>query len=145
MHLLNYWDLLWTFFKFVIYFDSCQAFSSGRSKEGPGGPPPYFWTKLRTEKQKKKKCLRPVHPPYLRVWMTAPPPPPLSEGFDPPLFYVSRPNKNSRQHIGKHFKYEIHMNFLLIWKNFKSNLSDFTKDFLNKPLNLSPFPCTKNR
>ena len=34
----------------------------------------------------EKLFLRPVwSPPYLRVWMTDPPPPPLSEGLDPQL------------------------------------------------------------
>ena len=34
-------------------------------------------TKLRPEGK--------AHPPYLRVWMTTPSPPPLLEGVDPPL------------------------------------------------------------
>ena len=40
-------------------------------EEGPGGsgPPPYFWTKLRPERWKKKFKKA---PPYLRVWMTVP-------------------------------------------------------------------------
>ena len=35
--------------------------------------------------RKKKFLLRPLPAPYLRVWMKAPPPPPLSEGLDSPL------------------------------------------------------------
>ena len=63
--------------------------------EGPGGPgpPPYFWTKL-----------RPEGPPIFFFWrlpplfsglrMTATPPPPLSEGLDPPLLpYPNFPKK----------------------------------------------------
>ena len=52
--------------------------SSGGSRGGPP-PPPYFSTKI----------FFPIFwrppPPYLRVWMTAPPPSPLSEGLDLPL------------------------------------------------------------
>ena len=37
--------------------------------ERPGGPLPYFLTKLRTE----NNCLETApSPPYLRVWMTGP-------------------------------------------------------------------------
>ena len=41
---------------------------------------------------RKKVFGRPGHPPYLRVWMTAPlpPPPHLSEGLDPPHIHISR-------------------------------------------------------
>ena len=42
--------------------------------EGPGGPgPPYFYTKLRPDGP-KKIFLRLSPPPYLRIWMTTPPP-----------------------------------------------------------------------
>ena len=50
-----------------------------------GGPrrgarlPPYFWTKLRPE----ENFFQTTPPPYLRAWMT--PPPPLSQGLDPAL------------------------------------------------------------
>ena len=47
----------------------------GRAPRGP--PLAYFWTKLRPE------APRPG-PPSIRVLMT-PPPPPLSEGLNPPL------------------------------------------------------------
>ena len=33
--------------------------------------------------------LETVPPPRLRVWMTTPPPPFLSEALDPPLLYIS--------------------------------------------------------
>ena len=55
--------------------------------EGPGGPAtPYFATKMRPKGPKKKMFLEAGPPPYLRVWMNSPPPRPLSEGLDPPLF-----------------------------------------------------------
>ena len=41
-----------------------------RTKWGPKGPKIFFWDR--------------APPPYLRVWMTAPPPP-LSDGLDPAL------------------------------------------------------------
>ena len=45
--------------------------------EGPGGAPPlfsfYFKTKLRPEGL-EKIFLETAPPPYLRVWMTSPPP-----------------------------------------------------------------------
>ena len=46
------------------------------------GPPPL----ILDQTEAKKKCFW-DRPPYLRVWMTAPPPPPtpLSEGLDLPL------------------------------------------------------------
>ena len=43
---------------------------------GGAGPPPYFWTKLRP-KGLKKIFWETAPPPYLRVWMTSLPPPPL--------------------------------------------------------------------
>ena len=61
-----------------------QLLDSGRLGEGPGGPglsPTYFKTKLRPEGSKKIFL---ETGPYLRIWMTRPPPP-LSEGMDPPL------------------------------------------------------------
>ena len=57
------------------YCTSC----SGGSREG--ACPPYFWTKLSLKGWKKNFSDKAY--PYLRVWMT--PPPPLSEGLDPPL------------------------------------------------------------
>ena len=46
---------------------------------------PYFWTKLRPEVP-KKFFWETAPLPYLRVWMTAPPPP-RSQGVDPALVY----------------------------------------------------------
>ena len=42
--------------------------------------PHYYWTKLRP---KEKFFPDPPPPPYLRAWMTSPPP--LSQGLDPAL------------------------------------------------------------
>ena len=52
--------------------------------EGPGGPapPPLFLDQ--TEARGAEKIFFGDPPPYLRVWMT-PPPPFFSEGLDPPL------------------------------------------------------------
>ena len=52
--------------------------------EGPGGGPvpPLFLDQ--TEAQRAEKNFFQTVPPYLRVWMTAPPRP-LSEGLDLPL------------------------------------------------------------
>ena len=66
------------FFKSNYYTSVING--SGGSRGGAGGaPPPLVWTKLRPD-----FFLRPPPTPYPRVWMT-PPPPPLSEGLDPPL------------------------------------------------------------
>ena len=55
---------------------------SGGSRGGARGPtPPYVSTKLRPERP-KEIFLETGLPPYLRVWMAAPP---LFEGLDPPL------------------------------------------------------------
>ena len=63
--------------------------------EDPGeGGPHSFWSKLRSEGRKKLFLDRPP-PPYLRVWMTAPPPS-LSEGLDPPLCSTFRNAEYSR-------------------------------------------------
>ena len=67
--------------------------------EGPVPPPPPPTPPLICRpkwgpKDRKKFFWRPGPPPYLRVWMTAPqppsPPPPLSEGLDPPLKTTSK-------------------------------------------------------
>ena len=51
---------------------------------GPGGPSsPLIFPPKWCPKGRKKHLWR-LAPPYLRIWMTAPPPP-LSEGLDPPL------------------------------------------------------------
>ena len=57
-----------------------------RIQGGGGGPAPaYFSTKMRPEGPKKKFWeTGPPLIPYLRVWMTVPPPT-LSDGLDPPL------------------------------------------------------------
>ena len=49
---------------------------------GPGGPAPPIFRPSWGLKGRKKGFWRP-DPPYLRIWMTAPPP--WSEGLDPPL------------------------------------------------------------
>ena len=62
-----------------------ERLNSGGSRGGTGGPGshPYFSTKMRPEVP--KKCFsRPPPPPFLRVWMTAPPHL-LSQGLDPAL------------------------------------------------------------
>ena len=50
-----------------------------------GCPPHHFLTKMRPEGLKKFFVETVPPPPHLRVWMTAPKPPTLSEGLDPPL------------------------------------------------------------
>ena len=62
---------------------------SGESRGGArGGPPPLFLDQ--TEARRAEKIWGGDRaPPYLRVWMTAPPPLPSSEGLDPPLMYVA--------------------------------------------------------
>ena len=56
-----------------------QVHVKGRSRGGaPGGPhPSYFYIKLKNEKktEKTEKNSFETAPPYLRVWMTTPPPP----------------------------------------------------------------------
>ena len=53
--------------------------------QGGCPPPHHFLTKMRPEGLKKFFVETVPPPPYLRVWMTAPNPPTLSEGLDPPL------------------------------------------------------------
>ena len=57
--------------------------------EGPGHPPPpppaYFYSKLRPEGPNKIFFGDWTPIPYLRVWMTVPPLPFLTEGLDLPL------------------------------------------------------------
>ena len=62
-----------------VWFDgpSVAINNSGGSRGGVRLPP-YFWTKLRPEEN-----FFPDPPPYLRAWMTAPPP--VSQGLDPAL------------------------------------------------------------
>ena len=52
---------------------------------GPGGPPPLFLDQTEARRAEKKFFWETGPPPFLRVWMTALPPPPLSEGLDPAL------------------------------------------------------------
>ena len=47
------------------------------------GPAPLFLDQ--TEANCEKNFLETAPPPYLRIWMTGHPPPPLSEGLDTPL------------------------------------------------------------
>ena len=48
------------------------------------GPPPSLLFRQNWGPKVQFFCLDRV-PPYLRVWMTGPPLPPLTEGLDPPL------------------------------------------------------------
>ena len=60
--------------------------SGGSRGEARGGAPLTF--RPNWGPKGRKKFFRRLPPPYLRVWMTAPPPPHLSEGLDPPLHTV---------------------------------------------------------
>ena len=51
--------------------------------KGPAGPASRLFLDQTEAQSAEKKFLRPG-PPSIRVWMT-PPPPPLSEGLNPPL------------------------------------------------------------
>ena len=52
---------------------------------GPGGPPHLF--QIQTEARRaEKNFLETAPPPFLRVWMTGPPPP-LSQRLDPALIW----------------------------------------------------------
>ena len=64
-----------------IMYKACAVADLG---EGPGGPGlPLFLDQTETRRAEKNFFSRPPPSPYLRVWMTAPPP--LSKGLDPPL------------------------------------------------------------
>ena len=65
-----------------------------RPNWGPKGPKKFFW--------------RPPSPSYLRVWMTATPPPPLSQSPVPALRYIKR------------YKQQQNMNWEL-WYNCKAS------------------------
>ena len=73
---------------------SVRILPSGRSRgaaRGGGRPSPLFLDQ--TEAGGTEKNFFGHHPPYLRVWITAPPPPtPFSQGLDPALllFTLSR-------------------------------------------------------
>ena len=56
--------------------------SRGGARRGPA-PTPLFLDQNEARRAEKKDFV--FAPPYLWVWMTAIPPPPLSEGLDPPL------------------------------------------------------------
>ena len=62
-----------------IYTGGTAYNGSGGSTGGPGGRPPYFWTKLRFEGRK--------------IFLTLPLP--LSEGLDPPLYGEALPQKGT--------------------------------------------------
>ena len=60
----------------------------GRGRGDRPPPPPHTKPHLlldQTEARKAEKKFFNTALPYLMVWMTNPPPPPLSEGLDPPL------------------------------------------------------------
>ena len=59
--------------------------SGGSRGGGLGARPTYFKSKLRPEGP-NKIFWRPPPPPFLRVWMTGPPPP-LSQRLDPALIW----------------------------------------------------------
>ena len=54
--------------------------------EGLGRPPPNFYTKLRPKGPKKFWGV--TAPPYLRVWMTTPPPPSISKSGSDTVSYL---------------------------------------------------------
>ena len=56
---------------------------SRRGAWGAPGPLPLFFDQNKA--QSAEKSLYGGRPPYFRIWMSGPPPPPLSEGLDPPL------------------------------------------------------------
>ena len=69
------------------YLTETSVYSGGFREVARGTwASPYFWTKLRPEVP-KKFFWETGPPPYLRVWMTLPPPPPPFQGLDPALVY----------------------------------------------------------
>ena len=65
----------------LFYLFSFITFAVADTGEGHGGPPLFL---DQNGGLKGRKIFLETGPPYLRVWMTAPPPP-LSEGLDAPL------------------------------------------------------------
>ena len=65
---------------FVCFDGPSVAINNSGGSRGGVRLPPYFWTKLRPE---EKFFQTTPPPPYLRAWMTTPPP--LSQGLDPAL------------------------------------------------------------
>ena len=91
--------------------------TSGGSRGGAGGfLPPLFLDQ--TEARRAEKNFWETTPPYLRVWMTAPPP--LSEALDPPLvsninllLTISIPYQEKVMRINKMITKEKNADFLV--------------------------------
>ena len=73
--------------------------SSGGSRGGARGAqaPPLFLDQTEARTAEKLFFGRPAPLLYLRVWMTAPPPPPLSQGLDPALIRELKQRRRRRQ------------------------------------------------
>lgn len=95
--------LLWELNKIMVFRNvpgkmlnpafPCNVNSSGRSREGTSGGPaphlPLFLDEIEAQRAKQYFLETAPHPPYLRVWMNAPRPPP------PPSYWSSVVQKYS--------------------------------------------------
>ena len=77
-------------FSFILVMCRCifVLFSVVDPGEGPGGPGRPLFFDQNEARRAEKNFLGDCPPPYLRVWMTAPPA--LSEGLDPPLIFHNK-------------------------------------------------------
>ena len=65
------------------------AFAFYTTVADPGeAPPPLVLGQTEARRAEKNCFWRPGPSPFLRVWMTAPPLPPLSQGLDPAMYYT---------------------------------------------------------
>ena len=82
---------------------------SGGSRQGVRVPPPLFLEQ--TEARRAEKIFFETAPPFLSVWMTAPPLPSLlSEDLDPPLNYNTIPSSFTiRLLVGSEYRFDIYL------------------------------------
>ena len=77
------------------------------------GPLPPLVLDQTEARRAEKIFLEDRPPPYLRVWMTSPPPPPLSHGLDPVLHVHVQQTQRSEQRVFIATRFHCNRNFAL--------------------------------